>query len=100
MLSQAWLAAERLDFGVVALPWLRDVDGAWLHEVTGGAPLFTVDNHYLEGGQGDAVLAAVARLGQQVERLGVDRVPVSGTNEEVLREHRLDAESLAERVAA
>ena len=100
MLSQAWLAAERLHFGVVALPWLRDVDGAWLHEVTGGAPLFTVDNHYLEGGQGDAVLAAVAGLGQKVERFGVDRVPVSGTNDEVLREHRLDAESLAERVRA
>ena len=31
-------------------------------------------------------------------KLGVDRVPVSGTNDEVLREHRLDAESLAERV--
>jgi transketolase len=103
MLSQAWLAAERLaadgaEFGVVALPWLRGVDGEWLHEVTGGAPLFTVDNPYLEGGQGDAVLAAVAGLGQQVTRLGVDRVPVSGTNDEVLREHRLDAESLAERV--
>ncbi len=44
MLSQAWLAAERLaadgaEFGVVALPWLRGVDGAWLNEVTGGAPL-------------------------------------------------------------
>jgi transketolase len=103
MLSQAWLAAERLapdgaEFGVVALPWLRGVDGGWLNEVTGGAPLFTVDNHYLEGGQGDAVLAAVAPLGQQVVKLGVDRVPVSGTNEEVLRAHRLDAESLAERV--
>ena len=63
MLSQAWLAAERLaadgaEFGVVALPWLRGVDGAWLDEVAGGAPLFTLDNHYLDGGQGDAVLAA------------------------------------------
>jgi transketolase len=104
MLSQAWLAAEKLaadgaEFGVVALPWLRGVDGAWLNQVTAGAPLFTVDNHYLEGGQGDAVLAAVAPLGQQVTRLGVDRVPVSGTNDEVLREHRLDAESLVERVS-
>ena len=105
MLSQAWLAAERLaadgiEVGVVALPWLRGIDGAWLHQVTGGAPLFTVDNHYLEGGQGDAVLDAVAGLGQQVVKLGVESVPVSGTNDEVLRAHRLDAESLAERVRA
>ena len=105
MLSQAWLAAERLAadgvaFGVIALPWLRGVDGAWLNEATGGLPLVTVDNHYLDGGQGDAVLDAVAPLGQRVVKLGVDRVPVSGTNDEVLREHRLDAESLAERARA
>ena len=105
MLSQAWLAAEKLaadgaEFGVVSLPWLRGVDGGWLGEVTGGAPLFTVDNHYLDGGQGDAVLAAVAASGQRVTKLGVDRVPESGTNDEVLRAHGLDADSLAERVRA
>ena len=103
MLSQAWLAAERLaadgsEFGVIALPWLRGVDGAWLNDVTRGARLVTVDNHYLEGGQGDAVLDAVAPFGQSVTKLGVDRVPESGTNDEVLRAHGLDAESLAERV--
>ena len=42
--------------------------------------------------------AATVTAPQQVVRLGVDRVPVSGTNEEVLREHGLDADSLAERV--
>jgi transketolase len=103
MLSQVWLAAERMaaegaEFGVVALPWLCGVDGAWLHGVTGGARLVTVDNHYLAGGQGDAVLDAVAPLGQPVLKLGVDRVPECGTNDEVLRAHGLDAESLAERV--
>ena len=51
--SQAWAAAERLaeqgvDAGVVALPWLRGVDGEWLREVAGGAPVFCIDNHYLE----------------------------------------------------
>jgi transketolase len=105
MLSQAWLAAEKLaadglDVGVVALPWLRGIDGDWLHDVTGGARLVTVDNHYLDGGQGDAVASAVASLGQRVVKLGVDRVPVSGTNDEVLQAHRLDAESLAERARA
>ena len=48
---------------MVALPWLRDVDGAWLAEVAGDAPIFMLDNHYVSGGQGDAVLAALAADG-------------------------------------
>src|SRR6185437_16008210 len=60
----AWHAADRLaedglEFGVVSLPWLRDVDGAWLAEVADGAPIFCLDNHYVSGGQGDAILAAL-----------------------------------------
>src|SRR5258708_32870071 len=67
MVSQAWraaglLAADGVDAGVMALPWLRDIDGDWLSEMAGSAPIVTVDNHYLDGGQGDAVLAALAGL--------------------------------------
>jgi len=103
MASQAWLAAQALSdkgtrVGLVSLPWLRHVDGHWLKEVTGGRRLFTVDNHLVDGGQGDAVLNAVAPLGQEVVKLGMDRVPVCGSNDEVLAAHGLDAESLAERV--
>jgi transketolase len=107
MLSQAWAAAEMLagrgrELGVVALPWLRDLDGGWLHELARGAPVFCLDNHYTTGGQGDAVLDALgAEPGAPpVHKLGVDRIPECGTNDEVLRAHRLDAASVAERVEA
>ncbi|MEJ7818535.1 MAG: transketolase C-terminal domain-containing protein, partial [Thermoleophilaceae bacterium] len=107
MLSQAFAAAQRLTaggraVGVVSLPWLRGVDGEWLAQVTGEAPVFCLDNHYVDGGQGDAVLAALAAAGatNRVHKLGVESVPVCGTNDEVLRAHRLDAESLAERIDA
>jgi transketolase len=101
MVSQAWAAAERLAgdgvrCGVVALPWLRDVDGEWLAEVARGAPVAVIDNHYAVGGQGDAVLAA----GVPATKLAVQEVPRCGANDEVLRAHRLDAESIAARVAA
>jgi transketolase len=109
LLSQAYAAAEMLaargvECMVVALPWLRDVDGAWLAERAAGAPIFCLDNHYASGGQGDAIAAALAALDSSargpVRRLAVDRVPECGTNEEVLRAHGLDAESVAARVAA
>jgi transketolase len=100
-MEAAELLAERgVDCGVVALPWLRDVDGAWLADVAGPTPIFCVDNHYTVGGQGDAVLAAVAEHGVRVHKLGVEHVPHSGQNEEVLAAHGLDAEGIANHVLA
>jgi transketolase len=109
VLSQAYAAAEVLaargvECTVVDLPWLRDVDGAWLAELAAGAPILCVDNHYLNGGQGDAVAQALATQDVApvtlVRKIGVDRVPQCGTNDEVLRAHGLDAEGIAARVAA
>jgi len=109
VLSQAYAAAGRLaerglECTVVALPWLRDVDGPWLAELAAGGPIFCLDNHYAAGGQGDAVAAALAAHDSApvaaVHRLAVDRVPECGTNDEVLRAHGLDAEGIAARVGA
>jgi transketolase len=99
LVSQAWEAADLLaetglSFGVIALPWLKDVDGAWLAELAGDAALFCLDNHYVVGGQADAVLAALGSEASIV-KIGVETVPECGTNDEVLRAHRLDAEGIA-----
>jgi transketolase len=57
-----------------------------------------LDNHYVRGGQGDMVAAAVAELGLEpamsVARVGVTELPECGTNDEVLEYHRLDTASL------
>jgi len=107
MVGGAWAAAELLagrgiEAGVVALPWLRDVDGAWLGDVAGEAAIFTLDNHYLAGGQGDAVLAALAaeapEAAARVHKLGVTEIPKSGENNEVLHAHGLDAEGIVAQV--
>jgi transketolase len=98
LVSQAWAAAERLgDVAMIALPWLRDVDGAWLEAATGGAPLLVLDNHVARGGQGDAVRAA---LGRPVAVHAVDGIPACGTNDEVLRYHGLDADGIVARLEA
>ena len=109
MLAQAWKAAEILEaehgigLRVINLPWLNRLDRGWLRDAIGGrAALFTLDNHYLTGGQGQMILAALAELGlasrMTVRRFGVERIPESGQNEEVLRAHGLDAASLAKAV--
>jgi transketolase len=109
MVAAGWHAAELLaedgvEAGLVALPWLRDVDGAWLAEVAGGAQIVTLDNHYVTGGQGDAVLAALAfdasETAARVHKIGVTEVPKSGGNDETLRAHGLDAGGIRGQVLA
>ncbi len=109
MVSQAWAAADTLflegiSAGVVALPWLRDIDGGWLAEVADGALIVTIDNHVLTGGQGEAVIAALSEAVPQytghTHRLGVTTVPACGRNDEVLDAHALDAAAIAGAVAA
>ena len=109
MVAAGWQAAELLaeeghEAGVVALPWLRDVDGAWLAEVAGGSPIFCLDNHYVTAGQGDAVLAALAadapEAAARVHKIGVTSIPKSGENNEVLRAHGLDAEGIRRQVSS
>jgi transketolase len=107
MIAGAWRAADLLaedgiEAGVVSMPWLRDVDGAWVAEVADGAPIVCLDNHYVSGGLGDGVLAALAagapEATARVHKIGVEEVPKSGENNEVLAAHGLDGDSIARRV--
>ena len=111
LLSEAYRASallrERHGLGlrVVNLPWLNLVDGDWLAAEVGDTPrIFTLDDHYVSGGQGELVAATLAELGltpgRAVRRFGVRGIPACGQNDEVLRAHRLDAASLAEDLAA
>jgi transketolase len=111
LLSEAYRAAallrERHGLGlrVVNLPWLNLVDPEWLGaEVADTTRCFTLDNHYLSGGQGEMVAAALAEhglaAGRSIHRFGVRGIPACGQNDEVLRAHRLDAAALAEDLAA
>ncbi|MSO82917.1 MAG: transketolase, partial [Acidobacteria bacterium] len=104
LLSNAWHAAEQLqEAGIttrlINLPWLNRVDPGWLKEVIGDRrAVLLLDNHYVRGGQGEMLAAAVAELGLQpaasVTRLGVTELPECGTNDEVLAYHGLDVASL------
>jgi transketolase len=106
LLANAWEASERLakagvSVRLVNLPWLNRLDTAWLRDVIGPIrQIITLDNHYVHGGQGDMVAAAIAELAltpsARVNRIGVDELPECGTNDEVLQYHRLDVDGLFE----
>ncbi|MGE0444007.1 MAG: transketolase C-terminal domain-containing protein [Vicinamibacterales bacterium] len=110
LLSNAWhaaeaLAAEGVSVRLINLPWLNRVDADWLRGAVGGCrTVVTLDNHYLRGGQGEMVAAAIAALGLEpavrVTSLGVTELPECGTNDEVLAYHGLDIEGLARQIRA
>jgi transketolase len=60
--------------------------------------IVTVEDHWAEGGLGDAVLEALAEGDEhpKVIKLAVREMPTSGTPEELLHEARIDAEAIAE----
>ena len=108
MTAEAYKAAEQLaeegvDLLVIACPFLNRVDGAWFAEKVKGVKLLvTIDNHYVNGGFGDQLLAALGRAGPslppQVLSLGLTDIPASGQPMEVLRHHGLNSASLAGRI--
>lgn len=109
LLPEAFKAAQQLEaegfsVGVINLPWLNRIDDAWLKEVvTGLQAVYTLDNHYVRGGQGEFIASRFVHLKlsrlPRVVHFGVEEIPMCGQNAEVLKAHRLDAESLKNRIS-
>ena len=92
------LSAEGIGVSVVNLPWLNRVDAAWLDSAVGTRRLLvTLDDHYIEGGQGEKVMSALASTGRAVKtlKLGLTSVPPSGQPGEVLAAIGLDAAGIS-----
>ncbi len=110
MLTTAFEVAEALEkshrrsIKVVNLPWLNQVDAGWLQQAIGDCrQVYCLGNHYVTGGQGDLVARTVAQWSDRrpvVTCLGVDDIPPSGTNPEVLGACALDTQSVLRAIAA
>jgi len=91
------LAREGFHVRVIDAYSVKPIDAETLRaaaRATHGRVL-TVEDHYGDGGLGDAVLNALAAEPASVVKLAVDDIPRSGKPEELLRLFRLDAASIA-----
>lgn len=94
------LAPEGLDLRVVDLYSVKPVDVTTVREcvaATGGLAI-TVEDHWPEGGLGDAVLDALADSGisHRVVKLAVRDLPGSGAPAELLAQAGIDASGIAD----
>lgn len=63
-----------------------------------GNRIVTVEDHYPEGGLGDAVAGALSQDGIRVYKLAIYELPRSGKPEELLARYRIDAAAIADKV--
>ncbi|MFL5970157.1 MAG: transketolase [Gaiellaceae bacterium] len=92
------LAEDDITARVIDLYSIKPIDAETLHaaaEATGR--IVTVEDHYPEGGVGDAVLAALAESGEpaRVVKLAVSEMPHSGKGDELLNAYGIDGEGIA-----
>jgi len=96
------LAEEGISARVIDLYSVKPIDAATLHaaaEATGGRML-TVEDHWPEGGIGEAVLSAFADADERprISIVAVRDMPTSGKPADLLAEAGIDAEHISEAV--
>jgi transketolase len=98
--AHARLAADGIHVRVIDAYSVKPIDAAGLIAAAraAGGRILTVEDHYAEGGLGDAVLDAVAAAAIPVHKLAVRAVPRSGKPAELLRAHGIDAAAISARV--
>ncbi len=101
-LHEALRAADRLDeHGIAArvidLYSVKPVDAETLRQAAADTgAIVTAEDHWPEGGLGDAVLAALAEVeGVRVRKLAVSKLPGSGKPAELMHECGIDADAIA-----
>jgi transketolase len=62
--------------------------------------VITVEDHYAEGGLGDAVAGELSGDGIRVHKLAVRELPRSGKSEELLAKYGIDANAILAQVRA
>ena len=99
---KAWeqLRGRGIAIRVIDLYSVKPVDAAGLLAAARatGDRLITVEDHYAEGGLGDAVLEAVATEGIRVHKLAVRELPRSGKPAELLDRYGISARHIVDTV--
>ncbi len=99
LLAADLLAAQGVEVTVVNMHTIKPLDEALVRELAAKMPLFTVEEHSIIGGLGDACAAVVAEHGGRLHKIGInDRFGQSGKPAELLELYGLSPEKIAETV--
>ena len=96
------LKAEGISVRVIDLYSVKPVDTETLLRAAAATnnTLITVEDHYPEGGLGEAVLGVVASQGVKVHQLAVNGIPQSGKADELMEKFGISAKCIVSKVKA
>ncbi len=94
------LAKEGIVIAVIDLYCIKPLDVETILRLAKACnnQIITVEDHYMAGGIGEAVAAAVSEYGIKVYPLAVTHLPRSGTPEELLSDSGIDAQAIVRHV--
>ena len=95
------LKAQGIDAAVINMHTIKPLDEAVVRRYAAKMPLFTVEEHSIIGGLGDAVAAVVAEHGGKLKKIGInDCFGQSGKPDELLDYYGLTGEKIAATIKA
>jgi transketolase len=94
------LQKDKISVRVIDLYSIKPVDRETLLKAASETNhlLLTVEDHYEDGGLGDAVLSAVGSAGVRVHKLAVRELPRSGKPQELLDAYGISASAIVSKV--
>lgn len=109
MLTNAVNAAQKIketagiNLGVINMPWLNIIDSEWLYDLLQSVDnIFCIDNHYSIGGLNDRISSEInsfkIKLDINLSSISLNKIPVCGTNDEIMKFHKLDTDSIVNKI--
>ena len=94
------LIKEGIAISIIDLYSIKPLDAKTLEQVATRSAdrIITVEDHYLEGGIGEAVTYALGNTALEIHCLAVTKLPMSGKPEELLAWAGIDAAAIIEKV--
>lgn len=94
------LAKDSISIAVIDLYSIKPLDAATLLRIARSSHnrIITVEDHYLEGGLGEAVVAALKNTGVEIYTMAVTKLPKSGLPEELLAYEEINSKALIVKV--
>lgn len=89
----------KIKIQIIITPWLNAIDIDWYRDQLANSQFIAIiDNHYVEGGLGSYLTSALSQGGllknRDIKIFGVKEKPKSGQQEEVMKYHKLDLDSI------